>query len=42
MLDLVVDRRELKTTIGRLLHLFIDDAAPARPVTDTTPATAAV
>jgi acetyl-CoA carboxylase carboxyl transferase subunit beta len=42
MLDLVVDRRELKATIGRLLHLFMDDAAPARPVTDTTPATAAV
>ena len=30
MLDLVVDRREMKATIGRLLHLFMDDAAPAR------------
>jgi acetyl-CoA carboxylase carboxyl transferase subunit beta len=32
MLDLVVDRREMKATIGRLLHLFMDDAAPARAV----------
>jgi acetyl-CoA carboxylase carboxyl transferase subunit beta len=30
MLDLVVDRRELKATIGRLLHLFVD-AAPVGP-----------
>ena len=46
MLDLVVDRRELKATIGRLLHLFMDDASPARPVpaaaSDATPATSAV
>jgi len=30
MLDLVVDRREMKATIGRLLHLFMDDATPVR------------
>jgi len=28
MLDLIVDRREMKATIGRLLHLFIDRPAP--------------
>ena len=38
MLDLVVDRREMKATIGRLLHLFLDDAAPGR--TTPPPATA--
>ena len=37
MLDLVVDRREMKATIGRLLHLFMDDAAPARPVPEAAP-----
>jgi acetyl-CoA carboxylase carboxyl transferase subunit beta len=46
MLDLVVDRRELKATIGRLLHLFMDDASPAgaAPVAapDAAPATTAV
>jgi acetyl-CoA carboxylase carboxyl transferase subunit beta len=32
MLDLIVDRREMKATIGRLLHLFIDrPAAPETP-----------
>ena len=30
MLDLVVDRREMKATLGRLLHLFMDDATPIR------------
>ncbi len=34
MLDLVVDRREMKATLGRLLHLFIDDAAPRGRRTD--------
>jgi acetyl-CoA carboxylase carboxyl transferase subunit beta len=28
MLDLIVDRREMKATIGRLLHLFVDSPAP--------------
>jgi acetyl-CoA carboxylase carboxyl transferase subunit beta len=28
MLDLIVDRREMKATIGRLLHLFMDRPAP--------------
>jgi acetyl-CoA carboxylase carboxyl transferase subunit beta len=28
MLDLIVDRREMKATIGRLLHLFMDRRAP--------------
>jgi acetyl-CoA carboxylase carboxyl transferase subunit beta len=37
MLDLVVDRREMKATIGRLLHLFMDDAAPGRPAPAATP-----
>jgi acetyl-CoA carboxylase carboxyl transferase subunit beta len=32
MLDLIVDRREMKATIGRLLHLFMD-----RPATPETP-----
>ena len=42
MLDLVVDRREMKATIGRLLHLFIDDPAPRRPVTEAAPAASVV
>jgi acetyl-CoA carboxylase carboxyl transferase subunit beta len=42
MLDLVIDRREMKATIGRLLHLFMDDAAPARPVPEAAPAAAVV
>src|SRR5215218_5655776 len=42
MLDLVVDRREMKATIGRLLHLFMDEAAPARPKPEAAPAAAAV
>jgi acetyl-CoA carboxylase carboxyl transferase subunit beta len=29
MLDLIVDRREMKSTIGRLLHLFLDAPAAA-------------
>ena len=42
MLDLVVDRREMKATIGRLLHLFMDDAAPPRPVPEAAPAASVV
>jgi len=42
MLDLVVDRREMKATLGRLLHLFLDDAAPLRPVPEAAPAASAV
>ena len=42
MLDLVVDRREMKATIGRLLHLFIDDAAPTRAVPEAAPAASVV
>ena len=42
MLDLVVDRREMKATIGRLLHLFMDTAAPAPPVPEAAPAASVV
>jgi hypothetical protein len=42
MLDLVVDRREMKATLGRLLHLFLDDAAPVRAVPDAAPAASVV
>ena len=42
MLDLVVDRREMKATLGRLLHLFLDDATPVRAVPDAAPAASAV
>jgi acetyl-CoA carboxylase carboxyl transferase subunit beta len=42
MLDMVVDRREMKATLGRLLHLFMDDATPGRPAEAPAPATAAV
>ena len=42
MLDLVVDRREMKTTLGRLLHLFMDDAAPVRAVPEAAPAASVV
>jgi acetyl-CoA carboxylase carboxyl transferase subunit beta len=31
MLDLIVDRREMKATIGRLLHLFLDPSTVAVP-----------
>jgi acetyl-CoA carboxylase beta subunit len=42
MLDLVVDRREMKATVGRLLHLFIDDAARPRPEPEAAPAVSVV
>jgi acetyl-CoA carboxylase carboxyl transferase subunit beta len=42
MLDMVVDRREMKATLGRLLHLFMDDAAPASALPEAAPAASVV
>jgi acetyl-CoA carboxylase carboxyl transferase subunit beta len=41
MVDLVVDRRELKATIGRLLHLFTDQPVEAGARTPLPPTVAA-
>ena len=40
MVDMVVDRRELKTTVGRLLHLMLDERVPATPAAVASPAAA--
>ncbi len=40
MVDMVVDRRELKTTVGRLLHLMLDERVPAAPAAVASPAAA--